>query len=157
MKASLPPASVVKVIESVPCVVCGVVCVVLGLWDLCCALTQWYRTTLCTIDLHCAPLTCIVHHDAQTEAMFVNISLWDLYCAQLQRYRAMLCTTDLRFQKWYPLWQKDFQAKGLVITGCRRCPNPWTFSFLQYFYHSSPLLVQFFSRGWTVIYYVLGM
>ena len=30
-----------------------------------CAPLQQYRATLCTIDLRCAPPTCVVHHDAQ--------------------------------------------------------------------------------------------
>ena len=38
---------------------------VMGWWNLCCASLQWYRATLCTIDLQCGPPTCIVHHGAQ--------------------------------------------------------------------------------------------
>ncbi len=44
---------------------CGeIVCLVAPVRPFVCALhvPQRYRTTLCTIDLHCAPLTCIVHH-----------------------------------------------------------------------------------------------
>ncbi len=33
----------------------------LGLWELGCAPPQWYRTTLCTTVLPCAPVTCVVH------------------------------------------------------------------------------------------------
>ena len=33
----------------------------LGLQDLCCAPLQQYMATLCTIDLHCALPTCVVH------------------------------------------------------------------------------------------------
>ncbi len=49
---SLPPVSAVKVIESVLSV-----CVCMGLWDIHChsAPFQWYRTMLCTTDLHCTP------------------------------------------------------------------------------------------------------
>ncbi len=43
--------------------VCLAVC--LGLWDRCLAPPSEYRTTLCTIDLCCAPPTCVVHHGAQ--------------------------------------------------------------------------------------------
>ncbi len=37
----------------------------LGLWDLCCALSQRYRTTLCSTNLLCAAPTCVAHHGAQ--------------------------------------------------------------------------------------------
>ena len=36
-----------------------------GLRGLCCAPLQQHRATLCTIDLHCAPSTCVVHHGAE--------------------------------------------------------------------------------------------
>ena len=40
-----------------------------GLWDLCCDLPQWYRTTLYTTDLPSAPPTGIVHHGSQGWSM----------------------------------------------------------------------------------------
>ncbi len=58
---SLPPAPPVEVIESVP----SVVCVCVSLWDLHCATSRGYRTSLCTTNLRCAPPTCVVHHGAQ--------------------------------------------------------------------------------------------
>ena len=27
---------------------------------------QWYKAMLCTFDLDCAPLTCVVHHAAES-------------------------------------------------------------------------------------------
>ncbi len=52
----------------------GLVCVsaCLGLWELYWALPQWYRTTLCTTNQHCAPLACIVHHGVQGGPMFMR-------------------------------------------------------------------------------------
>ena len=45
------------------CLVVAVqLCVCLVLWHLHCAPLQWYIAMLCTIVLHFAPLTCIVHH-----------------------------------------------------------------------------------------------
>ena len=46
----------------------------LGLWDLHCALSQWYRTTLCTTELHCALPACGVHHGAQG-GLFKKVNL----------------------------------------------------------------------------------
>ncbi len=58
----LPPALAVEVIEMAQSVY-----VCLGLWDLCCAPIHWYMITLCTIDLHFAPLTCTVHNEKELE------------------------------------------------------------------------------------------
>ena len=44
--------------------------VCLGLQSLQCAKLQWYRATLCIIDLHCAPPTCVVHHGAHCRPIF---------------------------------------------------------------------------------------
>ncbi len=56
------------------------------LWDLRCAPLQSYRDMLSTIDLHCAPLTCVMHHGAQggptclrsrvTPNIFCACSMW---------------------------------------------------------------------------------
>ncbi len=48
------------------------VCVYMGLWDLHCAPPCGFRTTLCTIDLPCAPLGYVVHHVAQGGLMCVR-------------------------------------------------------------------------------------
>ena len=63
----LPPASAVEVIKLV-----SSVCVCLGVWDLHCSPPCDYRTTLCTIDLRCAPPTCVVHHGEQGGTMSVR-------------------------------------------------------------------------------------
>ena len=56
---SLPPMSAVEVIESVLSVCVAVwVC---GTYVVHHFNTEWYRVTLCTIVLLCAPLTCVVH------------------------------------------------------------------------------------------------
>ncbi len=40
-----------------------------------CAPLQWYRAPLCTIDLHCAPPTCIVHHGAEGGLLFLEVGV----------------------------------------------------------------------------------
>ena len=39
-----------------------------------CAPLQCHRATLCTIDLHCAPLTCNVHHGAEGGSIFLEVA-----------------------------------------------------------------------------------
>ncbi len=50
--------------------VCVSVCVCL--WKLRCAPIQRHRATLYTIDLHCAPPNCVVHHGAQGVPTFLR-------------------------------------------------------------------------------------
>ncbi len=55
--------------------ICLVATVCLGLWNLRCAPLQWYGAMLCTINLHCAPPTCDVHHGAQGDLLFWEVGV----------------------------------------------------------------------------------
>ncbi len=96
----LPPVSAVEVTESVPSVC-------LDLWELRCALPQWYRTMLCTT-------TCIniVHHQPMSFST-LTAKAFDI------RMRNLVCV--------YQSWEKDFGAKGKYSPDCGRCVNAGAF------------------------------
>ena len=54
--------------------------------------TRLVRVTLCTIDLRCAPLTCIVHQGAQGGPMFVRsiVFLWLTTNMQIKVHNVVL-------------------------------------------------------------------
>ena len=58
--------------------------VCLGLWNVHCAPLQHYRAMLCTIDLCCAPLHCVVHHGACSLFRFVYKE-WMFKCRRVIR------------------------------------------------------------------------
>ncbi len=68
--------------------VCRFLSVCLSFWELHCTPPQWYRTTLCTTDLHCAPWRTKKHHKSfPFTKIWSNLSLFVffLFCKKLQK------------------------------------------------------------------------
>ncbi len=135
LRATLPPASAVTVIESVQCV-----CV--GLWDLCCALPQRYRTTLCTTDLRCAPPTCIVHHRTRPGVHVCQsirarglLGLYVLNMEGASMLRHFFFTRELALPVRQPLTQGSNSTHGstkmLIAIKCKPFQSP-DYAHVQY-------------------------
>ncbi len=102
------------------------VCV--GLWELHCAPLRGYRTMLYTINLCCAPPSCVVQHGAQGGPMSVRRWCTRRFCIFVtnhSRYGAQYDVTSLTVSTICcvccvnPSWQKDFWAKALYLRGTR--------------------------------------
>ncbi len=103
----------------------------LGLRDLCCVPPQWYRTTLYTTDLRCAPLTWIVHHDnnshllryrpfvsnCQPLSRYSDEGLWHWHVGshQHQSFIFFMVRKNVLFAWGYGRWPRSFHSQRMCF------------------------------------------
>ena len=115
------------------------------LLNLCCASLQCYRATLCTIDLRCAPPTCVVHHYGAMASplepnwllIFVCAGGWKDWSAWHRRcVNTSLCSLKVVWHGMNLEWSLDKSPKNnitLIISSvCQPLPPKSTWSPILY-------------------------